>query len=195
MTPDRLPRTTMRSFHVRRAVVGVAILLLGTACSKKADPRGRPPVPVMVTRVKKADVPYTIEANGVVTPLQSATVSSQVDGIIQRVAFAEGQDVTKGQVLFQIDQRPYRAAYQQAVANLARDKANAENAQREAQRYALLVAQDYVTREQADQQRANAASTAATVAASDAAVASARFNLDNTVIRADLRTHRCPPGA
>jgi multidrug efflux system membrane fusion protein len=177
----------MRSFPSHVLLAGVAALLLVAAgCSKKQDARGRPAVPVLVTRVRKADVPYTIEANGVVTPLQAASVTAQVDGIIQRVAFREGQDVTKGQVLFEIDSRPYRASYQQALANLARDRANAENAQREAQRYATLVQQDYVTREQADQQRANAASSAANVAASQAAVASARFNLDNTTIRAPI---------
>jgi multidrug efflux system membrane fusion protein len=177
----------MRTLTSRVMLVGAAApLLLAAACSKKQDARSRPPVPVLVTRVKKADVPYTIEANGVVTPLQAAAVTAQVEGIIQRVAFREGQDVTKGQVLFEIDSRPYRAGHQQALANLARDRANADNAQREAQRYATLAQQDYVTREQADQQRANAASTAANVAASQAAVASARFNLDNTTIRAPI---------
>ncbi|MFL5607601.1 MAG: efflux RND transporter periplasmic adaptor subunit [Gemmatimonadaceae bacterium] len=187
MTSDRVPRSPMRSIPSRVVLAGVAALLvLATGCSKKQDARSRPPVPVVVARVKKADVPYTIEANGVVTPLQAASVTAQVEGIIQRVAFREGQDVVKGQVLFEIDSRPYRASYQQALANLARDRANAENAQREAQRYATLAQQDYVTREQADQQRANAASTAANVAASQAALASARFNLDNTTIRAPI---------
>jgi multidrug efflux system membrane fusion protein len=170
----------------RRACFAVALLLPFAACSKKQEQRARPPVPVVVTRVRTSDVPYVVEANGVVTPFQSSTVASQVEGIIQRVAFREGQDVTKGQVLFEIDSRPYRATYQQALANLARDRANAENAQREQQRYAALAQQDYVTREQADQQRANAAATAANVAASQAAVASARFNLENTTIRAPI---------
>jgi multidrug efflux system membrane fusion protein len=187
MTLDRLSRFPMRTLPSRLAVAGVAAsLLLVPGCSKQQDARGRPPVPVLVTRVRKSDVPYTIEANGVVTPLQAVSVNAQVEGIIQRVAFREGQDVVKGQLLFEIDSRPYRAAYQQAVANLARDRANAENAQLESRRYAALAQQDYVTREQADQQRANAASTAANVAASQAAVASAKFNLDNTAIRAPI---------
>ena len=187
MIMHRPIRTHMRSRTFRRAAALTVLLLLPLAsCSKKQDPRGRPPVPVVVTRVRKADVPYTIEANGVVTPLQAAAVNAQVEGIIQRVAFREGQDVAKGQVLFEIDSRPYQAAYRQALANLARDRANAENAQREAQRYATLAQQDYVTREQADQQRTNASSTAANVAASEAAVASAKFNLDNTTIRAPI---------
>jgi membrane fusion protein, multidrug efflux system len=171
----------------RRAALVVAVLLLSAAaCSKKADQRQRPPVPVSVTRVKKADVPYTIEANGIVTPLQSSTVTSQVAGVIRRVAFREGQDVAQGQVLFEIDARPYRAAYQQAAANLQRDRANAAVAERETARYSGLADQGYVTREQADQQRAAAAATAATVAATQAQVEAARFNLDNTVIRAPI---------
>lgn len=188
MTSDRLLRTSMRSFlSSPRAVAGVMLSLsVVSACSKQQEQRARPAVPVLIDKVRTTDVPYTIEANGVVTPFQAATVASQVEGIIQRVAFREGQDVAKGQVLFEIDARPYRAAHQQALANLARDRANAENAQREQQRYATLAQQDYVTKEQADQQRANAAATAATVAADEAAVANARFNLDNTTIRAPI---------
>ena len=171
---------------LRSVTVGALLLLAATACAKKQDQRQRPPVPVSVTRVRKSDVPYTIEANGIVTPMQASTVTSQVAGVVKRVAFREGQDVTQGQVLFEIDQRPYRAAYEQAAANLRRDRANADVAARETARYAALAQQDYVTREQADQQRATAAATAATVSATEAAVSAARFNLDNTVIRAPI---------
>lgn len=187
MTPVRLPRSLMRATSVRRPILAsLAVLSLTGACSKKQEQRGRQAVPVLATRAKKAAVPYTIEANGVVIPYQSSTVASQVEGIIRRVAFQEGQDVAKGQVLFEIDPRPYQAQYQVAAANLARSRATAENAQREAQRYAALAQQDYVTREQADQQRASAASTAASVAADQAALAAARFNLENTTIRAPI---------
>lgn len=177
----------MRTTSVRRPILAsLAALSLTGACSKKQEQRGRQAVPVLATRAKKAAVPYTIEANGVVIPYQSSTVASQVEGIIRRVAFQEGQDVVKGQVLFDIDPRPYQAQYQVAAANLARSRVTAENAQREAQRYAALAQQDYVTREQADQQRASAASTAASVAADQAALAAARFNLENTTIRAPI---------
>lgn len=146
----------------------------------------KPTVPVTVTRARLTDVPYTIEANGVVVPLRAAIVGSQVEGIIQKVTFSEGQNVSAGQVLFEVDPRPYRGAYQQALAAVTRDKANAENARREAERYAGLAAQDYVTKEQADQQRANAASTQANVAGDEALLATAKFNLDNTTIRAPI---------
>jgi multidrug efflux system membrane fusion protein len=200
MIPHLLPTVaSFRPFRPRRSsmltppsllrpVAGAAVLLLLAlgACAKKQDQRQRPPVPVSVVKARKMDVPYTIAANGIVTPMQASTVTSQVAGVVQRVAFREGQDVTQGQVLFEIDSRPYRAAYQQASANLQRDRANAEVAAREMARYAALAQQDYVTREQADQQRAAAAATAATVAGTQAAVAAAKFNLDNTVIRAPI---------
>src|SRR3954470_19532687 len=101
---------SMRSYRTLHVAV-LAMMLMSDACTKKDNQRPRPAVPVMVTRVRKQDVPYTIEANGVVVPLQSAAVASQVEGVIQSVAFTEGSDVVKGQVLFQIDARPYRAAY------------------------------------------------------------------------------------
>jgi len=171
---------------VRVALVSGAALLSLTGCGDKKQQRSRPAIPVVVTTVKKMDVPYTIEANGVVTPFQAANVASQVAGIVRRVAFQEGQDVSKGQVLFEIDPRPYQAAYQQALAALARDRATAANAERDYQRYASLAQQDYVTKEQADQMRATAEAQRATVSADEAAVANARFNLDNTTIRAPI---------
>ncbi|MEO8622406.1 MAG: efflux RND transporter periplasmic adaptor subunit [bacterium] len=171
---------------LRLSAAVLSLFVIASACSKAPPARARSAVPVVATRAKLADVPYTIDANGVVVPLRSANVGSQVEGIIKRVAFTEGQNVVAGQTLFEIDPRPYRGTYQQAVAVLARDKVNADNATREADRYAALAAQDYVTKEQAEQQRANAGATSATVAADEAAVANAKFNLDNTTIRAPI---------
>jgi membrane fusion protein, multidrug efflux system len=131
-------------------------------------------------------VPYTLEANGIVTPIQSAAVASQVDGIITSVLFQEGQEVTRGQPLFQVDPRPYRNAYEQALATLARDSANAANAQKQVNRYSKLVEQRYVTKEEGDQLEANSAATDAVVRADRATVANARLNLDNTTIRAPI---------
>jgi multidrug efflux system membrane fusion protein len=180
-----MSRTLSRTC-IRGSLAGGAALLSLAGCSGQKQQRNRPAIPVMVAMAKTMDVPYIIEANGVVTPVQAANVASQVAGIVRRVAFQEGQDVTKGQVLFEIDPRPYQAAYQQALAALARDRATAANAERDAQRYASLAAQDYVTKEQADQMRATAEAQRATVSADEAAVANAKFNLDNTTIRAPI---------
>jgi membrane fusion protein, multidrug efflux system len=181
------------------SIVALAACVIG--CQKKQSSatgggarggggRGGPgafgPVPVAVTSVRKAAVPYTIGANGTVYPIQTAAVASQVDGIVRRVAFREGQTVERGQELFEIDPIPYRAAYDQAVANLARDKATLVNAQKEVERYEDLVQKDYVTKEQADQIRANAGVAAASVKADSGLVATAKFNLDNSTVRAPI---------
>ena len=146
--------------RILAAAVGVVLLVVG--CREKPKRTATPSVPVTLAVAHRTNVPYVILANGLVTPFQTAMVASQVDGIIQRVAFREGQDVAKGQILFEVDPRPYVAAYRQALATLRRDRAIAANARNEAQRYDSLVRQDYVTREQADQQRANSEAAEAT---------------------------------
>ena len=171
----------------RRVSLSAAALALVViaACSKSAPPR-RPAVPVSVTTVKRASIPYVVTANGVAEPMQTVAVEAQVTGILNRVTFAEGQEVQAGQVLFQIDPRPYLAVLAQARAQLARDEAIATNARREAARYAALVKEGYVTGSQADQAEATAASAAATVAADRAAVSRAALDVANTTIRAPI---------
>src|SRR5690349_4080279 len=175
---------------LRRARESRAILYLGAlsvvACSKPQNRTQRPPVAVAVTAARRAPVPYTLDANGIVTPIQSAAVASQVDGIITNVFFQEGQEVSKGQPLFQVDPRPYRNAYEQAVATLARDSATAANAQKQVNRYAKLVEQRYVTKEEGDQLEATSAASEAVVRSDRAMLATARFNLENTTIRAPI---------
>jgi len=170
----------------RTPLLGLAIAVAAVACSKKASRPPVQPVPVTVASASRADVPFDIQANGVVSPLSTSAITAQVDGIITHVYFREGQDVEKGALLFQIEPRPYEAAYQQALANLARDRETNANAQKEVARYESLVKQDYVTQEQADQQRATAGASAATVQADEAAVENAKFNLGNTRIRAPI---------
>jgi multidrug efflux system membrane fusion protein len=155
------------------------------ACSKPAAP-GRPPVAITVATSEKGEAPYVVAANGVVEPLQSVAIQSQVGGVLTRVHFKEGDEVREGQVLFSIDARPYEAALRQAQAELARDVAQAENAKRDAERFASLVAKDYVTRSQADQAAANASALAAVVDADRATVAVQRFNYENATIRSPI---------
>ena len=109
------------------------------ACT--ARPAGGPPrVPVSVARAELRAIPYEIDATGTVEPLRTVAVASQVGGMLRRVRFSEGDDVAAGQVLFEIDPRPYTAALQQAHANLSRDVVQAANAARDAGRYRELVA-------------------------------------------------------
>jgi multidrug efflux system membrane fusion protein len=168
------------------AAASIAAIAAAGACSKAPARPPRPAIAVTVTPVKRMSVPYDIEANGIVTPMQTAAVTPQVDGIILEVDFDEGQEVTKGQVLFRLDPRPYQAAYDQVAAALARDKASSVYAQAQFERYDALVKQSIVTREQADQLRATAQSAEATVQADQASLANAKFNLDNCVVRAPI---------
>jgi multidrug efflux system membrane fusion protein len=131
-------------------------------------------------------VPYVVTANGVAEPMQTVAVESQVNGILNRVTFAEGQPVQVGQVLFEIDPRPYVAVLDQARAQLAKDQAMAASAQRDAARYASLVKEGYVTGSQADQAEAAAASAIATLAADRANIQKAALDVANTTIRAPI---------
>lgn len=167
-----------------RGLSALALILL-PACRDDAPPPA-PPVPVTVATVERRDVPFELAATGSVEPLETVAVEPQVGGLIVRIAFREGQDVTRGQVLFQIDPRPYQAALAQAEAALARDKAQAANAEAEARRYGALVSKEYVTAQQYEQVRTTAATAAANLAGSQAAVDQARLNLQYATIRAPI---------
>ena len=155
------------------------------ACGKPAAPP-KPPVPVTVATVTRGAAPYLVQANGMVEPLQTVAVQSQVGGVLTAQRFHEGDEVKAGDVLFEIDPVPYRAAAQQARAVLARDKAQYDAAVRDADRYAALAQRDFVTRSQADQAAANAAALKAVVEADKANVENAQFNLDNATIKAPV---------
>jgi multidrug efflux system membrane fusion protein len=122
-------------------------------------------------------VPVQVRAIGNVEAYSTISVKSQIEGILTRVHFKEGQDVNKGDLLFTIDPRPYEAALKQAEANLAKDTAQLENARVEVTRYAELVKKGYVAQEQYDQIRTNAAALEATVNADKALVENARLQL------------------
>jgi multidrug efflux system membrane fusion protein len=163
----------------------MTVLVLIAACTPKAPERA-PTVPVQVATAIRVDAPALVVANGVVEPVQTVAVEAQVGGTLTEVSFQEGDDVREGQVLFRIDPRPFEAALRQAEAALARDRVQAENARRDAERYKALVAKEYVTQSQADQAQAQAASLGATLQSDSAAVENARLNLAYTTIRAPI---------
>ena len=168
-----------------RILCVLGVLLFGAAC-KDAPPPRTPPVPVEVAQATQISAPLTVSANGVVEPLQTVAVTAQVGGTLDAVTFQEGDDVQAGQVLFRIDSRPFEAALRQAEAALVRDSAQAQSAQREAERYKALVEKDYVTKSQADQVEATAAALKATLVADHAALDNARINLNYTTMRAPI---------
>ena len=185
MTCTPILRTTLVRTTLVCTTLVCTTLVFATACAKPATP-GKPTVPVTVTLAELGDAPYQVTANGIVEPLQSVAVQSQVGGVLTAVKFKEGDEVQAGQILFEIDPIPYRAALQQAQAVLARDQAQSANAQRDADRYAALAQRDFVTRSQADQAMSNATALKAVLDADKATVATAQFNLDNATIRAPV---------
>ena len=169
----------------RRARLAVLAVTFGAACAKPEAPP-KPPVPVTVAIASVGAAPYIVQANGIVEPKQTVAVQVQVGGVLTSVLFKEGDEVKQGQMLFQIDPVPYRATLRQAQAVLARDVAQWENANRDAQRYAALAQKDFVTRSQADQAASSAAALKAVLDADRANVASAQFNLNNATVRAPV---------
>lgn len=159
--------------------------VLALACSSRQT--GSPSrIPVSVARVERRAVPYEIQATGTVEPMRTVAVTSRVGGMLQRVRFAEGEEVREGQVLFEIDARPFAAALLQAEASMSRDVAQAENAVREAARYQALVKDKYVTEEDYQARQAAADAMTATVRADSAALTVARLNLSYATIRAPI---------
>jgi membrane fusion protein, multidrug efflux system len=168
-----------------RFLSAAGALAVLSACAKQDTPPP-PPVPVTVGTAEHRAVPFELAATGTVEPIQTVAVQPQVSGPIVRIAFREGQEVTKGQVLFQLDPRPFQAALAQAEGILQRDQAQAANAEQEAKRYASLAEKEYVTAQQYDAARTSAAAGTATQAASRAAVEQAQLNLQYATIRAPI---------
>jgi len=189
MRTPRVPSFFRRSGPPLLLAGSIALACAGSlACAGKDGRTGAAPetVPVEAATAARQDVPLEVQAIGHVEPYSTVAVKARVGGEVVRVGFHEGQDVRKGDLLFQIDPRPYQAALAQAQAQLERDRAVAQNAQDDSRRYADLVAKDYVTREQYDATRSGAAAALATVKADDAAVDNARLNLSYCAVGAPI---------
>ncbi len=170
-----------------RSVVPLAVLVAAVACSrgegKASGPRA---VPIRATAAVEKDMPVEIRAVGKIVSSQSVAIRPQVSGTLVATHFTEGQAVKKGDLLVEIDRRPFEAALAEAKARLAQDEARSQNAREDAARYAGLVDKEFVTRQQHDAAKANAAAFEAQVAADRAAVDRARLNLAYATIRAPI---------
>ncbi len=140
------------------------------------------PVPVTVEPVVKQDVPVYLTALGTVQALNTVTVNPQISGQMLSINFKEGQEVKKGDLLAQIDPRPFQAAYDQAAAKQQQDEAQQATAQSTLTRNNALVAKGYVAQLDMDTFRNNVTNLIATVSADKAAVRAAKVNLDYTRI-------------
>ncbi|HEY6880420.1 MAG TPA: efflux RND transporter periplasmic adaptor subunit [Polyangiales bacterium] len=141
---------------------------------------------VLVAAVSRRDVPIELEGIGSVAPLMNVTVRPQVDGRIMKVSFEEGQPVRAGDVLAQIDPRPYQIALQQAEANLARDRATLEGNQGNYQRLTQLAEGHFVSKQDVQNQKALVGQGQASLLADQAAIDNARLNLSYARITAPI---------
>jgi membrane fusion protein, multidrug efflux system len=147
---------------------------------------GVAPIAVSVTPVKRADFPVILESLGQVQAYNTVLVRARVDGQIEKIAFQEGQMVKEGDLLAQIDPRPFQATLDQAVAKKAQDEANLANAKLDLTRYATLAKQDFATKQQLDTQNSLVLQLTASLAADAAAIDAAKVQLDYTTIRAPI---------
>ena len=163
-----------------------AIALVATARCGSQRGGAAVKVPVSVARVERRALPYELAATGTVEPIRSVDVLPQVGGTILHVNFGEGDEVAAGQILFEIDPRPYRAALQQTEGALLRDLAQAQSAAREAARYKALATTNTVTQEDYETKQSTADAAAAAVRSDSAAAALARLNLEYATVRAPI---------
>ncbi|HJX15171.1 MAG TPA: efflux RND transporter periplasmic adaptor subunit [Candidatus Deferrimicrobiaceae bacterium] len=143
-------------------------------------------VPVTVGTAAKKDFPVQVRAIGTVEAFSTVTIKTLVAGQITKVAFREGQDVKRGDLLFEIDPVPFQVALQEAEATLAKDVALKDNAEKEAKRYALLIEKDLIPRQQYDQVIANLGALEATVKADAAQVEQSRVKLGYCFLRSPI---------
>lgn len=178
-------------------LVGSAVLLGGLLLwwllpagdsPERAKPQGPwdGPTPVRLTEVGQGDFHVELKALGTVTALNTVNVRPRVDGQLVKVLFEEGQLVKAGDLLAQIDSRPYRVALQQAEGALAQSQAQLRNAEVDLARYQGLYAEDSIAKQTLDTQAALVGQYRGTVKSNQAAVAEARLNLDFTEVRAPI---------
>jgi membrane fusion protein, multidrug efflux system len=144
----------------------------------------RPAVPVTLAPVEKTDFPVFLTGLGTVQGFNTVQVRTRVDGQIDKIAFQEGQLVNQGDLLVEVDPRPFQATLDQAKAKKAQDEANLANANLDLQRFTKLG--EFATRQQTDTQRSTVAQLTAQIAADDAAISNAQTQLDYTQVKAPI---------
>jgi multidrug efflux system membrane fusion protein len=197
MTEAKLPGSRPASARLRAllacACVGaIATLggLLGFALARPTTPGGArgsvalPPVPVVAQPATRGDLGVYVVGLGTVTPLATVTLHTRVDGQLMRVRYEEGQRVSRGDLLAELDRRPFVAQLELAQGQLLRDRALLENARRDRARYQTLAQQDSIARQQYDTQVALVRQYEGTVQADEGQVASASVQLAYTRIYA-----------
>jgi multidrug efflux system membrane fusion protein len=179
----------MRRLSIPTHIGFLALVAFAPGCGSKASsaappPGGGAPTPVTIATVGRADVPVDIRAIGTVEPLASVVIKPQVAGLLVDVRFEEGADVRAGDLLLQIDPRPFQAALHVAEAELARDQAVAGDKKEAAEQIEGALQKSAVSQRSASQARADADAALAVVKKDEATVENARLQLEYGSIRA-----------
>ena len=171
------------------------MVLAGTAATQftaeggakeKKHPAVPPAVPVSIAVATQRSMPVAIRAIGNVDAYSTVSIKARVDGQIVEVNFRQGQAVRKGEVLFRLDARPFEAALRQAQANLARDRASRDQARSQERRYLDLLEKHFVSKEAYAQFHTVAETAEAALKAGQAAVETARLNVEYCTIRSPI---------
>ena len=168
------------------AVCCLLALAAGGCTQHVAARPDAPVIPVMAAKADTKSMPVELHEIGTGEAYSTVSVESQVAGIVKAVHYTQGQFVKKGDLLVSLDDQPFAAALEVAQANLAKDRANAELASLEAERYEKLFEQGVAPKEQLDQERATAAAQKAAVEADEAAVKTAKLNISYCSIYAPI---------
>lgn len=169
-----------------RLALPIAAMLLFAACTPNDDKKKKesPPVPVTTAKAVRRDIPVTLRVVGRAEAFESVTLKSRIDGQVASVAFADGQHVSKGELLVQLDPADLAARQQQAAAASARDAALLARTRADIARYTALRERNFVSEEKLNEVRTNEAAAAANLRASKAAEEVARLQASYATIRA-----------
>jgi multidrug efflux system membrane fusion protein len=174
---------------VAALALGAGAFSLSRATTSKPAERantGPRPVPVTAEEAKAHDVPIILRGLGTVTAFNSVALTSRVQGNITQVNFKEGQYVHTGDLLIQLDPRPYQAALNQAKANLLRDEAALANAKLDLARYTELLKQHFAPEQQVATQQTTVSQDQAVLQGDEAAIQAAQLNVDYTALRSPI---------
>lgn len=174
---ERHFRDRPRLFWAAIALAAVVVAGLWIALRPRSTPHAALPLPVVAATATTGEMPVVYTALGTVTPLASVTVRTQVSGQLVAVGFTEGQEVKAGDLLAEIDPRPFQAALDQAEGQLERDQAQLAGARVDLARYGVLIKQDSIAKQTYDDQVATVHQLEGTVKLDQAAVETARVNL------------------
>jgi multidrug efflux system membrane fusion protein len=184
----RSPRARIGLAGTLAALATAVWLWLPGARSDATPPtQGGGAIAVDVAKVKRSDVPVYLDGLGTIQAFNTVTVTARVDGELQKIAFEEGKTVNKGDLLAQIDPRPYQAALEQSLATKAKDEAQLQSAKADLERYLTLAPENLASKQILDAQRAAVAGLEAQIKGDQASIDNARTQLQYTTITSPIQ--------